>query len=203
MMHLTDDRLYHLAELSCDAEFLNPEEKQQLEHVKSCRECFEKYCVFATILDAMSLDCSLVFDPSVLTENAVSPAKRILASLKVTYKRVQDTITLVGEQLQQNIAAFAFEPVLATAVRGGSSAKTSLLRMEDIEDERTYFIYDAESHKIMLQFAVNADHKNAKAYLQLEDQTTIEIPLERKGNYLKGVLSEIPSDSFELRIEED
>jgi hypothetical protein len=38
MMHLTEDQLYHLAELSCDAEELNTEEDQQFDHVKSCRE---------------------------------------------------------------------------------------------------------------------------------------------------------------------
>ena len=34
MTHLTDDQLYHLAELSCNTEVLNPEEEQQLEHIK-------------------------------------------------------------------------------------------------------------------------------------------------------------------------
>ena len=43
MMHLTEDQLYHLAELSCDAEELNTEEDQQFDHVKSCRECFNQY----------------------------------------------------------------------------------------------------------------------------------------------------------------
>ncbi|OUO76754.1 hypothetical protein B5F53_16015 [Blautia sp. An249] len=203
MKHLTEDQLYHLAELSCDAELLNPEEEQQLEHVKSCRECFEQYCVFGTILDATSLNSSLIFDSTALREKAASPVRKILASLKVTYRCVQDTVTLLGEQIQQNIAAFAFEPVLSSAVRGSRSRKTSILRMEDIEDEGTCFVYDAENHKIMLQFTVkNNEFEKIKAYLQFEDQSIINIPLERKGVYLKGILSNVPSGSFEVRIEE-
>ena len=66
MTHLTDDQLYHLAELSCNTEVLNPEEEQQLEHIKSCRECFNKYCVLATLMDATSLSCRLVFDHNAL-----------------------------------------------------------------------------------------------------------------------------------------
>ena len=201
MMHLTEDQLLHLAELSCEAEMLNPEEETQLEHVKSCRECFEKYCVFATILDATSLDCSLVFDPTVLVEKAKKKKKKVLAALKVTYKRAQDAITLIGEQIQQNIASFTFEPVIASAVRGSGSVKTSVLRMEDIEDEGSYFVYDADSHKIMLQFS-SANKERVRAYLQFEDQKTIDIPLEKKGSYFKGILSDIPLRNFELRIEE-
>lgn len=203
MKHLTEDQLYHLAELSCNAELLNPEEEQQLEHVKSCRECFEQYCAFATIQDVTSLSCSLVFDPTALTEKAASPFKKILASLKVTYRCVQGTVTLLGEQIQQNIAAFAFEPVLSSAVRGIGSGKTSKLRMEDIEDEGTYFVYDAENHKIMLQFAVkNSELEKIKAYLQFEDQPIINIPLVKKGAYLKGIVSDVPSGNFEVCIEE-
>ena len=137
MMHLTEDQLYHLAELSCDAEELNTEEDQQFEHVKSCRECFNQYCVLATILDATSLNCDLVFDPVQIPESTVAPVRKLLVALRVTCERVYNTISLIGEQIPQNMATFAFERVLATAVRGSSSSKTSILRMEDLDDEDT------------------------------------------------------------------
>lgn len=205
MTHLTDDQLYHLAELSNNAGLLNAEEERQLDHIKSCRKCFNKYCVIATLLDATSLSCGLVFDSSALKvrEVASTPARRLLVSLRITYKHIQDKITLVGEQLQQNFSSFAFEPILATAVRGGGTAKTSMLRMEDIDDEGNYFVYDAENHKILLQFdSKNNASENIKAYLKFDDQSLIDIPLERRGSYLRGTVSNVPSGSFEVRIEE-
>lgn len=204
MTHLTDDQLYHLAELSNNAELLNAEEEKQLDHIKSCRECFNKYCVMATLMDATRLSCGLVFAPDALQvrEKAIAPAKRLLASLRITYQHLEDKITLVGEQIQQNLSAFAFEPVLATAVRGGGAAKTMRLRMEDIDDEGSYFVYDAESHKILLQFSSrNNAPETIKAYLIFNDQSIIDIPLEQNGSYLRGIVSDIPSKNFEVRIE--
>lgn len=205
MIHLTDEQLYHLAELSCNAEVLNPEEEQQLEHIKSCRECFNKYCVLATLMDATSLSCGLVFDQNALQvqERVSTTARKILASFRITYQRMQDRIALVGEQLQQSLSTYAFEPVLATAVRGGGATKTSVLRMEDIEDEGSYFIYDAESHKIILHFVIKStEPENITAYLKFEDQSTLDISLVQDGSYMKGIVSNIPSGSFEVHIEE-
>lgn len=202
MMHLTEDQLYHLAELSCDTELLNPEEEQQLDHVKSCKECFNQYCVFATILDATSLSCDLVFDSTQLPKRAVAPVKKIVAVLRVTCEHMHNTISLIGEQIQQNASAFAFEPVLATAFRGAGSNKTSILRMEDLDDEDTYFVYDAENHKLTVQFDVNGkDVTIFKAYLKFADQTTIDIPLLNVESYLKGILSDVPFENFDIYIE--
>ena len=204
MTHLTDDQLYHLAELSSKAELLNAEEELLLDHIKSCRECFNKYCVMATLMDATSLNCGLVFDSGALQvrEKAIAPAKRLLASLRITYQQLQDKMTLVGEQIQQNLSAFVFEPILTTAVRGGGASKAMLLRMEDIDDEDSYFVYDAESHKILLQFGLrNNAPERIKAYLRFDDQSIIDIPLEQNGSYLRGIVSDIPSKNFEVRIE--
>lgn len=203
MTHLTDDQLYHLAELSCNAELFDSKEEEQLEHVQSCRECFDKYCVLATILDATSLSCCLVFNPTQIPERASIPIKKILAVLRVTCEHMQNTISLIGKQLQQDTSAFAFEPVLANAVRGGGSGKKSILRMEDLEDEDTYFIYDAENHKMILQFEGKGnDAEKVKVYLKFEDQSTIDIPLVQKGVYLKGILADVPSGNFDVCIEE-
>lgn len=205
MTHLTDDQLYHLAELSSKAELLNAEDELLLDHIKSCRECFNKYCVMATLMDATSLSCGLVFDSDALQvrDKAIAPAKRLLASLRITYRQLQDKMTLVGEQIQQNLSAFAFEPILATAVRGGGTSKAMLLRMEDIDDEDSYFVYDAERHKILLQFGLrNNTPERIKAYLKFDDQSIIDIPLEQNGSYLRGIVSDIPSKNFEVRIEE-
>lgn len=203
MMHLTDDQLYHLAELSCNADPLNPDEEKQMEHIQSCKECFDKYCVLATILDATSLNCDLVFDPSILRDSQSTQVKKLLAAIKVTCEQVQNAISLIGKQLQQDVSTFAFEPVLATAVRGGNNGKSSILRMEDLEDEDTFFAYDAQKHQLMIQLKLNSDdNKKVKAYLKFPDNSTMEIPLTQNGIYLKGMISNIKSDNFELYIEE-
>lgn len=76
------------------------------------------------------------------------------------------------------------------------------MRMEDLDDENTYVVYDAENHKLMLQ--LEAEGKNAadfKVYLKFADKTTMELSLQKSGSCLKGTLTDIPSESFEIYIE--
>ena len=44
MMHLTEDQIYHLVEAIGNHETLTAEEEQQMEHIRSCKECMESYC---------------------------------------------------------------------------------------------------------------------------------------------------------------
>ena len=193
MMHLTEDQIYHLVEAIGNHETLTAEEEQQMEHIRSCKECMESYCIMAVLAEATRVDCE---------EETAESARKLLAAIRVTCERIQDQISLIGEQIQNQADAFLFEPVLATAVRGAAKSRNTVLRMEDLDDENTYVVYDAENHKLMLQ--LEAEGKNAadfKVYLKFADKTTMELSLQESGSCLKGTLTDIPSESFEIYIE--
>lgn len=203
MTHLTDEMFYHLAEQTCEAKLLSYEEQKQLDHIKACKECFEKYCVFATILDATSLSCGLVFEPIEIVERKMMPAKKLLAAIKITCNRVQDTLSLMGEQIQQITSAFLFEQILTTGIRGSNREETSALYMEDIEDEETFLVYDPRNHRLMIQ--INAEEKKIGAirvYLTKENKIIMDIVLNQEGAFIKGILTDIPEDNLEVIITE-
>ena len=52
MMHLTEDQIYHLVEAIGNHETLTAEEEQQMEHIRSCKECMESYCIMAVLAEA-------------------------------------------------------------------------------------------------------------------------------------------------------
>ena len=61
MMHLTEDQIYHLVEAIGNHETLTAEEEQQMEHIRSCKECMESYCIMAVLAEATRVDCDLVY----------------------------------------------------------------------------------------------------------------------------------------------
>ncbi|MDO4294575.1 MAG: hypothetical protein Q4D90_00250 [bacterium] len=195
-MHITEEQLYNLAELSRNMKPLNVEEEKQLEHMKICRECFNKYCVLVAILDATSLSYIQ------MSKEIPIKVKKALAVLKVSYEYIQNRMSLICEQVPQDTAVFSFEQTLSGAVRGGN-IKKSTLHMVDLDDEGTYFIFDAERHKLMIQFRIQTESADYKVSVKFATQPTIEIPLESKGNYMKGVLEDIPEEEFEIYIEEN
>ena len=112
----------------------------------------------AVLAEATRVDCDLVLNPVYSEEETAASARKLLAAIRVTCERIQDQISLIGEQIQNQADAFLFEPVLATAVRGAAKSRNTVLRMEDLDDENTYVVYDAENHKLMIQF--EAEGKN-------------------------------------------
>lgn len=135
MMHLTEDQIYHLVEAIGNHETLTAEEEQQMEHIRSCKECMESYCIMAVLAEATRVDCDLVLNPVYSEEETAESARKLLAAIRVTCERIQDQISLIGEQIQNQADAFLFEPVLATAVRGAAKSRNTVLRMEDLDDE--------------------------------------------------------------------
>ena len=203
MRHLTEDQIYHLAQVTRNYETLTAEEEQQMEHIRLCKECLKSYCIMAVLWEATRVDCALTLNPVHIVEKMVNPARKLLAVIRVTYKQIQDKISLIGTQVDDKKHTFMFEPVLATAVRGVEKRRTNVLRMEELEDENTYIVYDAESHKLMIQF--DAGGKNVEeflAYLKFADEMRMHISLRKNGSYLKGSLTNIPTESFEIYIEE-
>ena len=83
MMHLTEDQIYHLVQAIGNHEALTAEEEQQIEHIRSCKECMESYCIMAVLAEATSIDCDLVLNPA-YREEAAAPARKLLAAIRVT-----------------------------------------------------------------------------------------------------------------------
>ena len=100
MMHLTEDQIYHLVEAIGNHETLTAEEEQQMEHIRSCKECMESYCIMAVLAEATRVDCDLVLNPVYSEEETAESARKLLAAIRVTCERIQDQISLIGEQIQ-------------------------------------------------------------------------------------------------------
>lgn len=76
MMHLTEDQIYHLVEAIGNHETLTAEEEQQMEHIRSCKECMESYCIMAVLAEATRVDCDLVLNPVYSEEETAESAKK-------------------------------------------------------------------------------------------------------------------------------
>ena len=77
----------------------------------------------SVLAEATRVDCDLVLNPVYSEEETAASARKLLAAIRVTCERIQDQISLIGEQIQNQADAFLFEPVLATAVRGAAKSR--------------------------------------------------------------------------------
>lgn len=206
MKHLSYDELFRLSEASVNQEGFDDEQIEQLEHLKTCRDCYESFCLLSSLADIMSESGSYMLDKkaavSIVTkvENAVKT--KVLAKIQVIRNAASTTVGAVLEQIDQETAALKFGPSLAMATRGGRKTESTAIRLEEFEDDKTYIVFKPESNELEIQVNVRGMRiDNLRVYVEFADSTTIDIPVTKRGNIAKGSLKDISNCDFQVYIE--
>ena len=195
MSHLTEDEIYRIAEIASRMEPVEGEDRELAEHIRSCSSCYKRYCVMSAMMDAVDPEGGFVFLPEKV---AAEPMKRPVACIGVICGRLKEAVVSMGKQLMYGRGGFAFQQMVAAPVRGGSN-EGELLRMEDMEDEDTFMVYDPCEERLLLQLKNRGE--GITAYVKLENESIINIPMEKKGNIYRGSAT-VPPGEFYVYIEE-
>ena len=204
MTHLTDDEIFDLAQMTEDFQIYNSLNLQQMEHLKTCESCYKVFCSALAVLD-MTSEGGYMFLSELYGMNAavknVFPTSKILAIVQIAREKIKESASSVIRQVEQAGTVFKFTPVLAAAVRGNRETNPEIFRAEDTDDERTFIVFDAGKRELMIQInRSKLESEKVRVYLCFDNSETIEVNLEEKGKYLRGVLKGIPDKDFQIRI---
>ena len=206
MTHLEYEQLLSLAECAVGEDGFDDEQIQQLEHLKTCKECYEKFCLLTALTDVMSESGSYVLSASAVKnpvkESVLAISKKILATLSVIRNNAQDAVNVVMNQIEQAGSALQFGPSLAMATRGANAAESSMVRLEEFEDEKTYIVFNPDKNELVVQINLQkTETENVHVYLTFDDLTVMDLPLTKRGHFVKGILTGIPEKNFKICIE--
>ncbi len=208
MKHLEYDELFDLARSNASDEGFVDEQIIRMEHLKSCKECYESFCLLTMLEDEMgdiniSEEYGSVYSP--VTETVKMVKRTILATINVIYGNVQDFAEIVMKQLDKINEPLQFEPVLATTVRGTTgNTDAHITRLEELEDDRTFVSYNSVTNEVEIQLNIRKlETPNVIVVLSFEDFSSMTVSLEKKGNVLRGVASNIPIGNFVITIESE
>ena len=129
------------------------------------------------------------------------------SNIKVIYQnkvweKIKESASAVIRQVEQAGTVFKFTPVLAAAVRGNRETNPEIFRAEDVDDEKTFIVFDAGKRELMIQInRAKLEAERVRVYLCFDNSETIEVSLEEKGKYLRGVLRDISDQDFQIRVE--
>lgn len=205
MMHLNFDELFRLAEISASQEGFDEIQIEQLEHLKTCKDCYESFCLLSALTDVMSESGSYALNSntiSLVNETAKALKAKVLARFQVIRNTAADTIGTVLEQIDQAAASLQFGPSQAMATRGGRTTDPTAIRLEEFEDDKTYIVFKPDSNEIGLQINVREiDAENLHVYIEFDDSSRVELPITKRGNIVKGTMGNIPNSNFQIIIE--
>ena len=199
------DEIIELATKLTSNETMNDEEIERLQHLRECKECYEKFGVAVAMCDAASPD-GMAFvaetkKQAVLQEEVEEP----LSVIKVVRQKVKDIKTAIMEQVDEISAAFCFEPSLAMVTRGEESESgSSMVKLEELDDEKTYIAFDAQKNELYIQInSRNYSGTNIGVYLLCENRKIIEIPVILENGLFKGRLTDVPDENFRIYIDRE
>lgn len=206
MIHLNFDELFELAEASVRQDGFDDTQIEQLEHLKTCRDCYESFCLLSSLSDVMSESGSFVFTRS----EAVPPINdttntrkvKILAKFHVFRESAVNAFGVALEQIDQATSMLKFGPSLAVATRGEGKPNINAIRLEEFEDDKTYIVFKSETNEIGLQINTRGiEVDNLHVYIEFADLSRVEVPAVKRGNIIKGTISNIPNSNFHIVIQ--
>ena len=227
MIHLKDDEIYRLAVIANELGIYSDQELKMMEHLEECEECYDTFNNLLVLMEIMDdgiianmdsqenskiysmadgLEHCRVAEGSELELEPATAAtgEKILALIKVGLQKVQDSVSVWMKQLDQDVAFFIFEPQIKFAARGGGDSQNTVFKMEEIEDEKSFIIYDPEKRELMLQLHGEvAKLEKLAVRLIFEHHQERELLMEQDGKLYKGILTDLPEENFQIQIVAD
>ena len=205
MTHLSFDELLNLAEASVKQEGFGDFQIEQLEHLKTCKDCYESFCLLSALSDVMSESGGYALNSnsvSVVNEVAKALTAKVLARFQVIRSTAAGAIGAVLEQLDQATSSLQFGPSLAMATRGTGKNDSTAIRLEEFEDEKTYVVFKPDTNEIGIQINVRGlDVENLHVYIEFDDSSRMELPTTRRGSIVKGAIGDVPNSNFQIVVE--
>lgn len=203
MKHLTEDELFELALKVSAKEELGDLDQIELKHIQECRECYEKFCVALALCDATSDDgIAMTIKSEKVEQERQMECLRVMSVIQVMRYQMEEARSAVMEQMYRESAAISFEPAMSFAIRGNEApALHHLIRMEELEDEKTYVAFDAQKSELYVQLNRRClPEDQIHIYLMFEKARVVEVPAVIEGKFVKGHMTEVPQENFQIYI---
>lgn len=207
MTHLTENQIMNLAEKAEEMYPYSETEREMMLHLKSCESCYEQFCSALALLEVTSESgysvLSEIYGMEYSKSLAAKAGNRILAVVSLVKNKLKENIDVIMEQIDRESDSFSFRPSLATATRGQSDSQRKLYKVEDVSDEKTFIIMDPENDELMIQVnAKSISGGNVRVYIKTESGNITDCELQLKGKIYKGIVKGLPSEKFQIVLEE-
>ncbi len=193
MKHLADNRLLALAKRILCEEDLSYREELEIEHISCCDECYELLrCTMAMVEVTDHMD--LVMQ---------KPA-RAAADDSAVIRVVILSPTAILHQLQEQQSCWAFDappPRSFAATRSAGEDASSVTKLQDIDNSRTYVAYDMKKKVLVIQLDCPEGEKVPRAFLEDSAGARREIELEKQERTYWARIHDLEEGEYRLILE--
>lgn len=162
MEHISEDQLIELADIITNKSIATDKDLALMNHLKECDDCYKQFCHFVVISEATSMMgmnaiADIAKEKAFVNSSMKERAGQIIAKIHIVTKAVKDEIECLLEQFDNEMSLMNFDQPLAYATRGAGSVDKKTYKLEDIENNNNFIIYDSDNRKLMVQLEAVED----------------------------------------------
>lgn len=190
MIHLSSEKIYHLAELVTRELAFREEDAADMGHIGQCEQCYRR------LRSAMALMDVLDNPEYALRTNvyaASQPRKRARICLTV------DRCCPFLEPCETEKGNWPFAVRTAVAVHGGMAVQCPSLRMEDPENSENAVAYDAQRELLEISLAAGDGEQPRCTLVQGDREMPVE--LQRQGGSFRARIEGLEEGSYYIVLE--
>lgn len=195
-MHLTNDKLRHLATLVTEDLPFSSDDVSLMQHIGECEDCYRKLKRYMALFEAIVSEETETEHPfSSPKEEQSGPDAAAVVSIVFV-----DTKALF-KQLNAEKAAWKFDAALSGIGQRATGGNTQYeYRYEDIKNSETYISYNEKKKELTVQIDGSTLDAPPIVLLRFSSGRELELKMERYGSSFVGVLNDLSGESLNVII---
>lgn len=196
MNHLSEDKLYHLAELVTQERPFTQEDVSDMQHIGQCDDCYGMLrCMMALMetldnVDVVALTSQLQPTDSVFGNKSVAVLQLVISGVLSSL-----------EQLDAQMSIWTFDaPLVLAGTRSTQEKAPNVQKLEDVDNSETFVAYDPTARVLVIQL----DHAQSNvpaAFLVGADGNKREITFEQREHLLWAEICGLEDGAYKIIFE--
>lgn len=196
MNHLSEDKLYHLAELVTQERPFTQEDVSDMQHIGQCDDCYGMLrCMMALMetldnVDVVALTSQLQPTDSVFGNKSVAVLQLVISGVLSSL-----------EQLDAQMSIWTFDaPLVLAGTRSTQEKAPNVQKLEDVDNSETFVAYDPTARVLVIQL----DHAQSNvpaAFLVGADGNKQEITFEQREHLLWAEICGLEDGTYKIIFE--
>lgn len=196
MNHLSEDKLYHLAELVTQERPFTQEDVSDMQHIGQCDDCYGMLrCMMALMetldnVDVVALTSQLQPTVSVLGNKSVAVLQLVISGVLASL-----------EQLDAQMSTWTFDaPFVLAGARSAQDERLDIQKLENVDNSETFVAYDPAARVLVIQLNY-AQSNELTAFLVGADGNKRKITFEQREHLLWAEICGLEDGAYKIIFE--
>lgn len=195
MNHLSEDKLYHLAELVTQEHSFTQEDVSDMRHIGQCDDCYSMLRCMMALMETLDN-----VDVVALTSQWQSTIPTFGSKSVAVFQLVISGVLASLEQLDAQMSIWTFDaPLVLSGARSTQEEGPNVQKLENVDNSETFVAYDPATRALVIQLDHTQSNVSAASLVEA-DGNKREIVFEQREHLLWAEVYGLEDGAYRIII---